>query len=73
VLEAADWDRIEALETFAAAGGRSLLELAIGGLAAQPCVDSVIAGASSAEQLRANVAAGAWVPSAEELERLAQL
>ncbi len=70
-LDRADFDRIEALEAFAAAAGRSLLDLAIGGLAAQPAVSSVIAGASTADQVRANVAAGAWVPDAEALEQLA--
>jgi len=71
ILDHADFDRIEALEAFAAAAGRSLLDLAIGGLAAQPAVSSVIAGASTADQVRANVAAGAWVPDAEALEQLA--
>jgi aryl-alcohol dehydrogenase-like predicted oxidoreductase len=33
-------------------------------------VSSVIAGATSAEQVRANVAAGDWVPSANELAEL---
>jgi aryl-alcohol dehydrogenase-like predicted oxidoreductase len=73
VLDHADFDRIDALEAFAAATGRSLLELAIGGLAAQPAVASVIAGATTADQVRANVAAGAWIPDAGELEQLAEL
>jgi aryl-alcohol dehydrogenase-like predicted oxidoreductase len=73
VLDHADFDRIDALEAFAAAAGRSLLELAIGGLAAQPAVASVIAGATTADQVRANVAAGAWIPDAGELEQLAEL
>ena len=64
------WDRIEALEAFASERGVGLLELAIGGLAAQPAVCSVIAGAMSPEQVRANAAAGSWEPSAAELERL---
>jgi aryl-alcohol dehydrogenase-like predicted oxidoreductase len=66
----ATWDRISALEAFAAARGLSLLDVAVGGLAALPAVSSVIAGATSPEQVRANVAAGEWVPSAEELEEL---
>ena len=73
ILDHADFDRIDALEAFAAATGRSLLELAIGGLAAQPAVASVIAGATTADQVRANVAAGAWIPDAGELEQLAEL
>ena len=67
------WDRIEALESFAHERGLRLLDVAIGGLAAQPTVCSVIAGASNAEQVRANAAAGAWEPSAVELEQLLAL
>lgn len=65
-----DLDRIEALASFAAERGVSLLDVAIGGLAAQPGVASVIAGATSAEQVRANAAAGAWIPSPEDLAAL---
>ena len=54
------FDRIEALERFAAERGHGLLELAIAGLLAQPGVASVIAGAMSPEQIAANAAAGAW-------------
>ncbi|GAA3531187.1 aldo/keto reductase [Aeromicrobium panaciterrae] len=70
-LEAADWDTIEALEAFAAVRDISILELAIGGLAAQPAVASVIAGATKPEQVAANAAAGEWTPSAGDLEELA--
>jgi aryl-alcohol dehydrogenase-like predicted oxidoreductase len=69
----ADWDRLESLEAFAAARGLSLLEVAIGGLAAMPAVASVIAGATSPDQVRANAAAGEWEPSAAELEELRAL
>jgi hypothetical protein len=43
--------------------------VAIGGLAAQPAVASVIAGATTAE-VRANAAGGEWEPSAGELQAL---
>lgn len=69
-LATAPWDTIEALEKYAAERGRSLLDVAIGGLAAQPAVASVIAGATTPEQVRANVAAGAWRPSTEDLAAL---
>ncbi len=69
-LAAADFDRIEAIGTYADERGISMLDVAIGGLAAQPAVSSVIAGATSAEQVRANVAAGAWEPSAADLAAL---
>ncbi|MEP6977525.1 MAG: aldo/keto reductase [Thermoleophilia bacterium] len=64
------WDAVEALEHFAAERGRTLLQVAIGGLAAQPAVGSVIAGATSPEQVRANAAAGDWEPTAEDLAAL---
>jgi aryl-alcohol dehydrogenase-like predicted oxidoreductase len=38
-----------------------------------PAVASVIAGATKPEQVRANVAAGEWKPSPEELEALERL
>jgi aryl-alcohol dehydrogenase-like predicted oxidoreductase len=67
------WDRVEGLERLADARGVSLLEAAIGGLLAMPAVTSVIAGATKPEQVRANVAAGAWEPSAEDVEELRAL
>lgn len=72
-LEDADWDRIDQLGAFAERHGLSTLELAIGGLAAQPAVLSVIAGVTSAEQVAANAAAGAWTPSAAQLDELAAI
>jgi aryl-alcohol dehydrogenase-like predicted oxidoreductase len=53
------FDRIEELEHVAAEHGLSLLELAIGALASQRAIVSVIAGATTPEQVRANAAAGA--------------
>jgi aryl-alcohol dehydrogenase-like predicted oxidoreductase len=67
------FDRIEALEHFADERGATLLEVAIGGLAAQPAVTSVIAGATKPEQVHANVRAGEWEPSAEEVAALNEL
>ena len=69
-LDNADWDTIEALAAFGAERGHSLLEVAIAGLAARPAVTSVIAGATSAEQVQANAAAGAWQLSAEDVAAL---
>lgn len=64
------FDRVEALEGLARERGRSLLELAIGGLAARPAVGSVIAGATRPEQVRDNAAAGEWEPAPEDLAAL---
>ena len=69
-LENADWDRIAALQAFADEHGISMLDLAIGGLAAQPGVSSVIAGVTSPEQVESNVAAVSWQPTGEELAAL---
>jgi aryl-alcohol dehydrogenase-like predicted oxidoreductase len=69
-LTDAVFDTIEALESYAADRGRSLLDVAIGGLAARPAVASVIAGATSAEQVRANAAAGVWEPTDDDLTQL---
>jgi aryl-alcohol dehydrogenase-like predicted oxidoreductase len=67
------WDRAEALQGYADERGISLIEVAVGGLLAMPAVSSVIAGATNAEQVRANVAAGGWEPSAEDVEALRAL
>ena len=66
-LARADFDRIEALESLAGSWGIDLPTLALGGLAAQPAVATVIAGARTPEQLRANVASIAWEPTLEQL------
>jgi aryl-alcohol dehydrogenase-like predicted oxidoreductase len=67
------FDRVERLEQFADARGVSLLEVAIGGLAAMPAVGSVIAGATKPEQVRANARAGEWQPSAADVAALRAL
>jgi aryl-alcohol dehydrogenase-like predicted oxidoreductase len=64
------WERLEAFERFAEERGVTLLQVAIGGLLAQPAVSSVIAGATKPEQVRANVAAGAWEPISDDLAAL---
>jgi len=69
----AQWDRVAALQSFADSRGISLLDVAIGGLLGMPAVTSVISGATKPEQVRANVAAGAWEPSAEDVEELRAL
>jgi aryl-alcohol dehydrogenase-like predicted oxidoreductase len=68
-----DFDKVERLTAFAEERGRSLLDLAIGGLAARPTVASVIAGATSADQVRANVAAGSWVPTPGDAAALREI
>jgi aryl-alcohol dehydrogenase-like predicted oxidoreductase len=63
-------DVVEALIAWGDKQGVSLLEIAIGGLAAQPGCSSVIAGATSPQQVRANAAAGEWVPTVQQLAEI---
>lgn len=69
-LREADFDVIEALEGYAKERGASMLQVAIGGLAAQPAVASVIAGATRPGQVRANAEAGSWSPTPDDLDAL---
>jgi aryl-alcohol dehydrogenase-like predicted oxidoreductase len=64
---------VEALADWAGQRGRSILEVAVGGLAAQPGCSSVIAGATSAEQVKGNAEAGEWVPTAAELREIDEI
>jgi aryl-alcohol dehydrogenase-like predicted oxidoreductase len=61
-----NFTKIEALQAFATKQDHTLLDLAFSWLAAQPCVISVIAGATTPEQVRANAAAANWKLSAAE-------
>ena len=62
--------KVEALIAWGQAHGVTLLEIAIGGLAAQPGCSSVIAGAMNPEQVKANANAAEWIPSAGELAEI---
>ncbi len=72
-LANADFDRIEAIEAYAAERGVGILDVAIGGLVAMPYVGSVIAGATSPDQVRANARAGGWQPTVDDLDALDEL
>ena len=63
----------EGLKAFAAERGHTLLDLAMSWLATKPQVTSVITGATSPEQVRANVAAVNWRLSREELTQIDRL
>jgi aryl-alcohol dehydrogenase-like predicted oxidoreductase len=62
--------QVEQLIRFAEAHGHTILELAFAWLLSHPVVASVIAGATSAEQVRANVDAGKWQMTSNELAEL---
>lgn len=61
-----NFDIVDQLTAFAQVRGHSLLDLAMSWLAAKPQVSSVIAGASTPEQVEQNVKAATWVLSADE-------
>ena len=63
-------DKVEALLDYAQTRGHTILELAFSWLLAHKAVASVIAGASSAEQIRANVRAANWQLGAHNLEEI---
>jgi aryl-alcohol dehydrogenase-like predicted oxidoreductase len=67
VMTEANFAALEKLEEFARARDHTILELAVGWLASQPVVSSVISGATTPEQVTANVKAGGWKLSADEL------
>ena len=67
------WDKIESLADFAEQRSHSLLELAFAGLLASPVVSSVIAGATSPEQVRSNSVAADWQLSPGDVEALRAL
>jgi aryl-alcohol dehydrogenase-like predicted oxidoreductase len=67
VVNEANFDRVEVLTQFAEQRGHTILELAVAWLAAQEGVASVIAGATTPEQVRANAAAGAWTLTEDDL------
>jgi aryl-alcohol dehydrogenase-like predicted oxidoreductase len=60
------WDRLDQLGDFCDERGIEPIDVAIGWLAAQPAIASVIAGATKPEQIRRNVQAGRWRPSGED-------
>jgi aryl-alcohol dehydrogenase-like predicted oxidoreductase len=64
---------VERLAQFCTARGRSLLELAFSWLLSRQVVSSVIAGATSAGQVRGNAAAGGWQLSDAELAEVADI
>jgi aryl-alcohol dehydrogenase-like predicted oxidoreductase len=61
---------LEQLEAFAAARARPLVELAFAWLLAHPPVSSVIAGATTPEQITANARAAGWHLTADEMAEL---
>lgn len=66
-ISAANWEVVERLTAFCEARGRTLLELAMSWLASRPLVASIIAGATTPEQVELNARAVDWQLSADDL------
>lgn len=64
---------IEKLTEFAAAKDHTLADLAIAWVLSEPAVATVLAGASSAEQMKANAQAGSWVLNDEEITAIREI
>jgi 1-deoxyxylulose-5-phosphate synthase len=73
LLAEAPWDRIEALRQFSQERDQAMATVAIGWLLAQPVVGSVIAGATTPEQVKANAVAAEWTPSRQDLGALDEI
>jgi len=65
-----NFDKLAVVEKFAIERNRSLVDLALGWLASQPHVATIISGATKPSQIAANVVAGEWRLSSEDLEEL---
>jgi aryl-alcohol dehydrogenase-like predicted oxidoreductase len=72
-LNERNWTIVERLGDFCEARGHSLLELAISWLLHRPAVASVIAGATSPDQVEANVGATNWALSREDMDEIDRL
>jgi aryl-alcohol dehydrogenase-like predicted oxidoreductase len=73
LLTERNFEKVEKLERFAEEHGHTLLELAMSWLAAQPCVPTIIAGATSPGQVEANARATVWQLTPDELLAIDEL
>ena len=72
-LSDATFDRVEALEAWAGERGHTLLELAFAWLLGHQAVSSVIAGATTPEQVRANAATAGWALTPDDVAEVGKL
>ncbi|OMH29678.1 aldo/keto reductase [Tersicoccus phoenicis] len=73
LLDRTDWRQLARFSEFAAARELSEVDVAFSWLASRPTVASVIAGATSPEQVAANAAAVRWTPSPADLAELDEI
>ncbi len=72
-MSPANFDRVDALEAFAATGGHGLHDLAMSWLAAQPVIASVIAGVSKADQVAVNAEAAVWALTPDDFAAIDEI
>ncbi|WP_427017256.1 aldo/keto reductase [Pseudarthrobacter sp. P1] len=70
LLEKADYGQLGEFSAFCAERGLTEVQVAFSWLASRPSVGSVIAGATTVEQVRANASAASWVPGGADLAEL---
>jgi len=68
-----NFDKVEALTAWAESRGHTVLELAFAWLLGHPAVSSVIAGATTPDQVRANAATAEWRLTPEEVAEVSAL
>ena len=68
-----NYEIVEALTLFAESKGHTILDLAFARLLANPAIPSVIAGATSGDQVRSNAATAGWTLSADEIAEIDRL
>jgi aryl-alcohol dehydrogenase-like predicted oxidoreductase len=68
-----NFEKIEKLEAWASERGHTILELAFAWLLGHPMVSSVIAGATSPEQIHANAATADWALTPDEVAEVSKL
>lgn len=68
-----NFDIVEKLTAFAQERGKTILDLAFGWLASQDYIGSVIAGATTPEQVIANIEAGKWILTEDEKTEVSKL
>jgi aryl-alcohol dehydrogenase-like predicted oxidoreductase len=69
-FDSANWGVIGGFRAFAEERGIAMLDVALGGLLAQPAIDTIISGVTRPEQVAANARAVQWQPTPEDLDAI---
>ena len=73
IMTETNWKKLNGLKDFAVQRGHTVGELAIAWLLSRDCVSSVIAGATTTEQVIENVAAAEWKLTVDELTQIEKI